>query len=99
MTTLVNANESRFSLHCFTRWPIQILAHSIENAIYKTTRLSAAVCLRQLDSFVDRDHRWNIIAIKHLVYREPENVAVHGRDTPKFVIFTVSADAFIDLRE
>src|SRR5215216_3278039 len=89
----------QFSLHGFTRRAIQILAHPIKNTVHKATRLSAAIRLRQLDRFVNRDHGWDVIAIKHLVYRQPQNVAVHGRDTPKFVIFAVASDSFINIRQ
>ena len=55
--------------------------------------------LMSADRFVDRDNWGNIVAIKHLVDCEPEDIAIHRGDAPEFVILTVAPNALVDLRE
>ena len=100
MTILQRFNESRISFrHRLARRSGEIFSHPIENPVYKTTRFRAAKSFCQLDPFVDRDDRRDVVAIKHLVDREPEDIAIHRGDAPEFVILTVTPDAFVDLRE
>src|SRR5437870_3896333 len=100
MTILQRFNESRISFrHRLTRRSGEIFSHPIENPVYKTARFRAAKSFCQLDPFVYRDDWRDIVAIKHLVDREPEDIAIHRGDAPEFVILTVAPDALVDLRK
>ena len=77
MTILQRFNESRISFrHRLARGAIQISTDAIENTVYESPRLRAAVRFCQLDRFIDRNDWWNVIAIKHLVNCQPEHIAI-----------------------
>ena len=77
----------------------EILSHPIENAIHKTAGFRATESFCQLDCFVNRDDWRDIVAIQHLVNRQPQDIAIDRRDTAKFVILAVAPDAFVDFRK
>src|SRR5439155_7609178 len=45
------------------------------------------------------DDRRNVVAIKHFVDRQPQDVAIERRDTLEFVILAVTPDAFVNFLE
>src|SRR2546421_4551160 len=75
----------------------EIILHSIENPIHEASRVRPAKSFRQLDRFVDGNHRRDVVAKKHFENREPENVPIHRGDATEIVIFAILPDAIIDL--
>ena len=67
MTMLLCASMNHGSLFTASRAGRSKSLHAIENAVYETPRLRAAVCFCQLDRFINRNDWRNVIAIKHLI--------------------------------
>ena len=58
----------------------QITLHAIEDTVDETSRVGPAEQLRQLDCFVNRNDRRNVVAIQHLKNCEPQDIAIDRRN-------------------
>src|SRR5713101_2274443 len=98
-TTNLFRRVGRWFLHRFAQRTLQIVFHTIENPVNETSRIRATKSLGQLDRFVDRNDRRNVVAIKHFVNREPRNIAIDGGDAMELIILAVAPNALVHFRQ
>ena len=81
----------------FAQGTCQVAFHAVENAVNETPGLSAAESFGKLDRFVDRNNGWNVVAIKHFVDSQAQDVSIDSGDAMELVILAVTANTLIDL--
>src|ERR1035441_3240392 len=75
----------------------QLALYLVEDAIHKLAAVLGGELLRDIHRFIDAYYRRNVIAMEHLVYRQPQNIAVHRRDAVPLPVLRVLLDDFVHL--
>src|SRR5438067_3449188 len=88
-----------FFLHRLARGAIEIFPDAIENSVYECAGLGAAKSFGELDRFVDRNDWWNVIAIKHLVDGEAQDISIDRGNAVEIIILAVAFDLFVNVRQ
>src|SRR5438270_643032 len=57
----------------------QFTLHFVENAIDEFAAVLSGKFFGDVHRLIDADHRWDVVAMKHLIDGEAENISVHGR--------------------
>ena len=83
----------------FARGTIEIFSDAIQNAVHESTGFGAAKSLCELDRFVDRNDRRNVVAIKHFVDGEPQDIAIDRGNAVEIVILAITFDLLVNFRK
>ena len=83
----------------FAGGTIEIFSDAIQNAVHESTGFGAAKSLCELDRFIDRNDRRNVVAIKHFVDGEPQHVAIDGGNAVEIIILAITFDLLVNFRK
>src|ERR1019366_1487748 len=72
----------------------QLALNLVEDAIHKLAAVLRGELLGDVHRFIDAYYRRNVIAMQHLVYRQPQNIAVHRRDAVQLPVLRMLLDDF-----
>src|SRR5690349_18477658 len=85
--------------HWFARGTVEIFADAVENAVHEFAGFGAAKSFGELDRFIDRNHRWDVVAIKHFVDGEAKHITINRRDTVQVVILAILLNPLVDFTQ